>query len=104
MVEQEEVPLSYLPGGITRVRIRVIGDLPIVQNAANKAHSLHPEAENICWAGLQEVAGMQLRSCRGCWHWYPPIAYAIAHKFATVAARICAGIQQVQRLHACVFT
>ena len=27
MVVREEIPLAYLPGGVTRVRVRVLGDL-----------------------------------------------------------------------------
>lgn len=33
VVSREEVPLAYLPGGVTRVRIRVVGDLTVTQRA-----------------------------------------------------------------------
>jgi hypothetical protein len=29
LVEAEDVPLAYLPGGATRVRVKVVGDLGV---------------------------------------------------------------------------
>ena len=71
VVERDEVPLSYLPGGITRVRVRVIGYLPVAA-AGNDTGSSKPVAdqsaqERILWpeqlAAIPQAGAGQQRCC-----------------------------------------
>ena len=41
MVSKEEVPLAYLPGGVTRVRTKVVGDLALHEQ---QRHAAQPSA------------------------------------------------------------
>lgn len=62
VVEREEVPLSYLPGGLTRVRVRVIGDLPFASHADDSGvaqTAARPGSENVVWAASAHDQGMR---------------------------------------------
>ncbi|KAK9800870.1 hypothetical protein WJX73_003020 [Symbiochloris irregularis] len=58
VVDSEEIPLSYLPGGVTRVRVRVIGTLPVdgsqSTSTAVSGRAAMDQPENIVWG---EAAG-----------------------------------------------